>query len=278
MRCAMKNWIASILALVCLSACQTMQSTSPGAVGIVREQQIMGAHDSASRKMNSDSALAYGETLKAASKKNELNADPAMTERVRQISNRLIEQVGVFRPDARSWKWEVNVLVNPELNAWCMPGGKIAVFSGLITKLQLTDDELAAVIGHEISHALREHALEREPRVMMAQVGSTLAGVAAARYGYNLPPELTQTVSMAALVLPNSRIQESEADRMGLELAARAGYNPRAAITLWEKMGRSAGGAPPKFLSSHPPSDERARELEATIPLVQPLYEAAKKD
>lgn len=268
---------AALLLAFLMTACETIQTTQPGVVGVTRTQTIMGNHDQSSREMNAESALAYVSTIKDAQKKNELNPDRTQTERVRRIANRLIPQVGVFRPDARSWAWEVNVIESKDINAWCMPGGKIAVFTGLIEKLQLSDDELAAVIGHEMSHALREHALERKPRVMAAQVGSIGLLLGGAALGVDVPPELAQSASMAALMLPNSREQESEADRMGLELAARAGFDPRAAVTLWQKMGQAGGSAPPKILSSHPPSAERQADLRATSQVVMPLYNAAKR-
>src|SRR5690606_33937685 len=163
-------------------------------------------------------------------KKNALNRDAAQVARVRRIADRLIAQTPVFRPDARSWKWEVNVLSSSEVNAWCMPGGKIAVYTGLIDKVKPTDDELAAVIGHEISHALREHARERASEQMVAgsliSVGSALFGLG------DLGQQGAQYAYMGLVGLPNSRSHETEADRMGVELAARAGYDPRAAVTL----------------------------------------------
>ncbi|GAA5161335.1 M48 family metallopeptidase [Viridibacterium curvum] len=258
------------------TACQTVQTTQPGVVGVTRQQRIMGSLENESQQMNKESALAYTTTLQSAAKKGELNPDKAQTERVRAIANKLIPHVVVFRPEAKNWAWEVNVLASKDVNAWCMPGGKIAVFTGLIETLRVTDDELAAVMGHEISHALREHALERQPRVMAAQVGGVLLSVGSAALGFELPPELAQSASMAAIALPNSREQESEADRMGLELAARAGYDPSGAVTLWQKMAKLGGNAPPKILSSHPPSEERQADLKATVPLVMPLYEKAR--
>lgn len=278
LRCTrVRNLLFTLSVALLVTACQTIQTTQPGVVGVTRTQSIMGNHDESSREMNQESALAYTSTIKDAQKKNQLNPDKAQTERVRAIANRLIPQVGVFRPDARNWAWEVNVIQSKEINAWCMPGGKIAVFTGLIDQLKLTDDELAAVIGHEISHALREHALERKPRVLAAQVGSIGLVLGGAVMGIDVPPDLANSASMAALALPNSREQESEADRMGLELAARAGYDPRAAVTLWQKMGQAGGGEPPKILSSHPPSAERQAELRNVSQVVMPLYEDAKK-
>jgi predicted Zn-dependent protease len=230
-----------------------------------------------SRSVDTMSAQAYTETLSEAKKKNTLNADKAMLNRVTKISNRLIAQVGVFRPDAAQWKWEVNVEKNDQLNAYCMPGGKIMVLSGLIEKINATDDELAAVIGHEIAHALREHGRERMSQAYVQQfglqalasmVGGSLGSIAAQGAGFG---------SKLFFSLPNGREQEREADKMGLELAARAGYNPDAAVTLWQKMSAQSKDAPPEFLSTHPASENRIADLKALAPKVRPLYEAAKK-
>ncbi len=223
------------------------------------------------------SAQAYAKTLGEAKQKNTLNADPAMLERVRGISNKLISQVGVFRPDAAKWAWEVNVEKNDQLNAYCMPGGKIMVLSGMVDKLKATDDELGAVIGHEIAHALREHGRERMSKSFVQQFG--LQALAAFVTKGAAGGAINQAAGMGSqlfFALPNGREQEREADKMGLELAARAGYNPDAAVTLWQKMEAMNKGAPPEFFSTHPASANRIADLKALAPKVRPLYEAAK--
>jgi predicted Zn-dependent protease len=177
----------------------------------------------------------------------------------------------VFRPDAPQWQWEVNVQATDDVNAYCMPGGKIMVYTGLIEKLQATDAELAAVIGHEIAHALREHSRERISRAYAEQLA--LAGVAIATGA----SETTMQVSAVTFQLPHSREQEAEADRIGLELMARAGYDPNAAVTLWQKMSKLSSGGPPEFLSTHPSGESRIRELEALAPKVLPLYQASAR-
>jgi len=200
-----------------------------------------------------------------------------MLKRVRNISNRLIAQVNVFRPDAKAWQWEVNVEKSDQLNAYCMPGGKIMVLSGIITKLDLSDDELAAIIGHEIAHALREHGRERMSQAYVQQFGlRALASLASGTLG-SLAMQGASMGSQLFFALPNGREQERESDRMGLELAARAGYNPNAAVTLWQKMSAQSKNAPPEFFSTHPSSQNRIADLKALAPEMMPLYEAAKK-
>jgi predicted Zn-dependent protease len=156
-----------------------------------------------------------------------------------------------------------------------MPGGKMAVYSGLIEKLQATDDELAAVMGHEISHALREHSREAISRQMATQ---TAVGIAGALFGIgDLGQGLGNMVADVTLNLPNSRTNEQEADRIGVELAARAGYNPEAAISLWQKMAKlNSAGAPPKWLSTHPSNEDRIKDIQVYAQKVMPLYTAAK--
>lgn len=261
---------ALLLSLCMLAACQAVKTTEGGAVGVDRSQQMLAS----AQELDSAANQQYASLLATARRNNMLNPDPAQAERVRRISQRVIDQVGAFRADARTWDWQVNVLRSAEVNAWCMPGGKIAVYTGLIEKLKVTDDELAAIIGHEIAHALREHARERASEQMVANsvisVGSALLGVGSlgqqgAKYAY-----------MGVLGLPNSRSHETEADRIGVELAARAGFDPRAAVTLWQKMARESSSETPKFLSTHPPRADRIADLENYSQRVLPLYERAR--
>ncbi|MDD2833984.1 MAG: M48 family metallopeptidase [Methylotenera sp.] len=257
-----------------LVACAT---TTQDSVSGVKRTQLLLLPASTVTDM---STQAYTQTLKEAEKKNTLNADKTQVERVRSISSRLIAQVGVFRPDATQWKWEVNVEKNNELNAYCMPGGKIMVYSGLIEKLNATDDELAAVIGHEIAHALREHGRERMSQAYLQQfglqaLGAILSKGTSAAVG-NASMQAAGLGSQLFFALPNGREQERESDKIGLELAARAGYNPDAAVTLWQKMESQGSAKPPEFLSTHPASENRIAELKALAPKVRPLYEAAK--
>lgn len=227
-----------------------------------------------SADMDRSAAQAYGKVISAAREKNELNSDPAKLERVRRIAGRLIPSTAAFRADAPAWSWEVNVITSQEVNAWCMPGGKIAVYTGLLTQLNPTDEELAAVMGHEIAHALREHGRERASEQLAEELGVRVLG-AALGLG-DVGAQLTQTVLDVTLSLPHSRTQEAEADRIGVELAARSGYDPRAAVTLWDKMGKLGGSKPPEWLSTHPSDQARTRDLQNYSARVFPLYEAAR--
>jgi predicted Zn-dependent protease len=260
--------------LVALAACTS--TTEQGAVGVERSQLMFVS----SADLNKAAAAQYQEVIQSESPKGNINRDPQQAERVRNIAKRLIPQTAVFRKDAVEWKWEVNVITSPEVNAWCMPGGKIAVYTGIIEKLHITDDELAAVMGHEISHALREHSRERASQQMAAGVGSSLAGVVADIFlpgSGQLATAGAGAGAQVGVLLPYSRVHETEADRMGVELAARAGYDPRAAVALWQKMAKlSSGGAPPKLLSTHPSHEDRIKDLTEFSQKVMPLYEQAR--
>lgn len=273
MKSLSKKLIVTLVAAASLGLNSCATTTKDSVAGVNRSQFMLLPAASIDKM----SSQAYAQTLGEAKKKNTLNADPAMLERVRGISNKLIAQVGVFRPDATKWAWEVNVEKNDQLNAYCMPGGKIMVLSGLVEKINATDDELAAVIGHEIAHALREHGRERMSQAYVQQFG--LQALAAFVTKGAAGGAIVQGAGMGSqlfFALPNGREQERESDRIGLELAARAGFNPDAAVTLWQKMSANNKGAPPEFLSTHPASENRIADLKALAPKVRPLYEAAK--
>jgi predicted Zn-dependent protease len=264
----------SLAAATMLAACTT--TTEEGTVGVQRSQLILVS----SAELEKAAAAQYQQVIQTETPKGNINRDPHQTERVRGIAKRLIPQTAVFRKDALDWKWEVNVITSPEVNAWCMPGGKIAVYTGIIEKVQITDDELAAVMGHEISHALREHGRERASQQVAAGAGASLAGIVADIFLPGSGQLATAGAGAAAQyggLLPYSRIQETEADRMGVELAARAGYDPRAAIVLWQKMAKLSGGsAPPQLLSTHPSNEARIKDLTEFSQKVLPLYEEAR--
>ena len=261
------------LTTLLLGGCAT--TTKSGAVGVERKQFMMLS----SKQVDSLSLQSYNQTIKTASQKNTLNNDPKTVARVKNIADRLIAQTVVFRPDAKSWKWEVNVETSDQVNAYCMPGGKIMVYTGLIEKVKTTDDELAAVIGHEIAHALREHGRERMSLAYAQQGGiALLAAVIGSKKNAATGLALGGATLGTQLFfsLPNSRTQETEADRMGLELSARAGYNPAAAVTLWKKMGEVGGDKPAEFFSTHPSDKTRIADIESLLPTVMQLYEQTK--
>ena len=247
-------------------------TTERGTVGADRKQLLLIS----SQQLEQMAAQSYAKLRTDASKKGTLNTDPVLTQRVRAIAARIAPHTAVFRRDAPGWKWEVNVVNSNELNAFCMPGGKIAFYSGLIKQLNLSDNEIAIVMGHEISHALREHSREQVSQAIAAQ---TTIGVGAALLGLGGgAADLANTAYEALIATKFSRVDESEADRIGLELTARAGYDPRAGITLWQKMMKaSSGGRPPEFLSTHPAETNRIQQIESLLPAVMPLYEAARR-
>lgn len=252
-----------------LAGCKS--TTAAGTVGVERKQTLLLS----SREVNNAAAQSYGQILAQAQSKGLLNRNPQQVARVRAVANRLIPATAAFRQDAPGWQWEVNVITLKDLNAWCMPGGKIAVYTGLLEKLQLTDDELAAVMGHEIAHALREHGRERASEQLAT---AAVIGIAGAVLGASSGTvDLASVVADLTISRPNSRTHEIEADRIGVELAARAGFDPRGAVSVWQKMARASDGEPPQFLSTHPSTENRIRDLEAYAARVEPLYQQARK-
>ena len=221
----------------------------------------------------------YSQMLKEAAEKNALAPDTyPQLQRLRRIAQELIPHSYEWNPRAREWAWEVNLIGSNQINAFCMPGGKIAFYTGILSQLKLTDDEVAMVMGHEIAHALREHARERMGKATatngLATIGSTLASAV-----FGISPNVTDFVAKQGANLLNlkfSRDDETEADLVGMELAARAGYDPRSGVTLWQKMAEANKGAPPQWLSTHPSGSTRIQEIEANLPKVMPLYERTK--
>jgi predicted Zn-dependent protease len=258
------------VALVSSSACTT--TTSAGSVGAKRSQLMLISSD----ELENMAAQSYAKLKAEAAGKGTLNNDVAILNRVRAIAAHIKPQTGVFRNDAPAWNWEVNVIKSNELNAFCMPGGKIMFYSGLITQLHLTDDEIAIVMGHEIAHALREHSREQVSQAMAAQaaisIGTALLGLGEAT------AEISGNVYQSLIATKFSRTDESEADEIGLELSARSGYDPRAGVTLWRKMiAASKGDRPPELLSTHPAEENRVQRIQSLLPTVLPLFEAAKR-
>lgn len=261
--------MAASLSALTLTGCTS--TTNGGAVGVDRQQLLLVS----SEQVLELSAQSYTKSIQDARKKGVLDTNKAQLNRLKNISNRLIGQVGAYRPDAAKWQWEVHTIKSDQLNAFVMPGGKIMFYTGIIDRLNLTDDEIAAIMGHEMSHALREHSRERLSREYATQTG---IGVAASVFG--LTQDQAQLANLAGdfgLSRPHSRTQESEADQIGLELMARAGYNPQAAISLWQKMQRASQGEPPQFLSTHPTSGNRIAQMQALMPKVMPLYQQSRR-
>ncbi|HEX2542850.1 MAG TPA: M48 family metallopeptidase [Caldimonas sp.] len=252
--------------LALLAGCAS--STAPGTVGVGRPQLLTVAPTEVSAQASSG----YRRLSSAAGSGGRLNSDGALTTRVRTIARRLIAEVGVFRPDALGWRWEVNVFDSPQVNAFCVPGGKIGVFTGLVHRLDLSDDELAAVLGHEIAHALREHT--REQMSQRSLSNSIVELIAHSGLPYAAPAAILASLGSTHLVrMPFSHQMELEADLMGIELMARAGYDPRRAPGLWRKLQReeeTAGAT--EFLRTHPTHDRRISEIERVTPRVMTVY------
>lgn len=247
-----------------MTACASVSSTKPGVVGVDRSQYLTFPADQFERSMDD----AYALLKKDAEANQDWNQNEALVQRVRAIAQRLTPHTEIFRSDAPGWEWEVNVIRSQQMNAFCFARGKIVFFSGLIQNLRLSDDEIAAIMGHEIAHVLREHGRERaseqsRTKVLTGLIGAVVGGDEA---------ELADLSDLFYL-LPNSREQETEADRMGLELAARAGYDPKAAIAVWRKFRHVTGsGQPMQFGSTHPSHESRLKDLQTYSEKVAAWY------
>jgi predicted Zn-dependent protease len=253
------------LALIALlTACGSTPVTGRKQLNLVSENQAIAA-----------SSQAYEEVLKK--ERGKIDTDAALDKRIDQITGRLVAQAIKYRPETADWKWQVVVIDEPKtLNAWAMAGGKMAIYTGIIDKLHLTDDEIAQIMGHEIGHALAKHSAERMSMAVAQQLGLQIAAQVLGA-GHTSTQFALQGAAIATTVgvqLPNSRKQESEADRIGIELAARAGYNPNAAVTLWQKMIQATGQAGKSdWLSTHPAGEKRVEALAALVPQMMPYYE-----
>jgi Zn-dependent protease with chaperone function len=230
-------------------------------------------------QVNAAAAQQYSGLLAQAQEKGALvPANDPQVKRLRAIAQKLIPQTARWNPAAKTWKWEVNLLNSPQINAFCMPGGRVAFFTGILDKLNLSDDEIAAVMGHEMAHALREHGRERMAKAGATSIVSQLGGAALSSW-LGIDPRLTGGVTDAAgqlLVLKFSRGEEKEADLVGLDIAARAGFDPRAGVGLWQKMAALDKRAPVTFLSTHPSGRDRIIDIEANLELLLPLYARTK--
>jgi predicted Zn-dependent protease len=258
--------IASLAMVLALAACQTNPITG-------RKQLMLVSEDSAIAA----SKEAYVAMLQPLEKSGKINNDSAETARIERITGLLVAQAIKFRPETESWEWSIKVIDEPKtVNAWAMAGGKMAIYTGLIDQLKATDDELAQVLGHEIAHALAKHTAERMSRAMAMEAGmGVLAATTQGSEHGGLALTGAQLAAVVALELPNSRGAETEADRIGMELAAKAGFHPQAAVTLWDKMGKVGGGDGSSrfdFLSTHPAPAKRMETLAELVPQMMPFY------
>jgi predicted Zn-dependent protease len=265
-----------------IAACAIMASASAGfyvqAQG--REGVEVGSNSKMSKlvpasQVEQAAQQQYGELLAQARAQGALAPDnhPQVV-RLRAIAQKIIPFAAPWNARANNWKWEVNLIGSQEINAFCMPGGKIAFYTGILEQLKLTDDEVAMIMGHEVAHALREHARERMAKNVATRAGaSILSGL----LGLGGTGDALVNMGGQLLTMRFGREDESEADLVGMELAARAGYNPQAGVSLWEKMGAASKGAPPQFLSTHPSGKTRIKDIQANLPRVMPLYERARK-
>jgi predicted Zn-dependent protease len=258
---------------VVLALCVATPAGAQDSEGVKISRPAWSRKFVSAEKLEQQAGLQYQQMTRQAFQKRALaeETDPQLV-RLRKIFRDLLPGAAKFNEASKSWRWEVNLLRSNQINAFCMPGGKIAFFSGILDKLQLTDDEVAMVMGHEIGHALYEHARARAVKSTAAVtvtrvVGGLLFGDAGDVIG-------AQAGNIIALKF--SRNDELQADLIGMELAARAGYDPRSGVTLWQKMAKASGGAPPQWLSTHPAGQTRINTIQQHLPEVMGLYERAK--
>lgn len=231
------------------------------------------------QQMDQQSKLQYTQLLQEAKQKEALVPDNhPQVKRLRAIAARIVPFAQRWNPAAANWDWQVNLLNSDQVNAFCMPGGRIAFFSGILTKLNLSDDEVAMVMGHEIAHALREHARKRAVQSTAVSIASKLGGAALSQY-LGVDPRLIDAGANVAgqlTVMKFSRGDETESDLVGIDLAARAGFDPRAGVALWQKMGAVNAQQPMEFLSTHPSGNSRIQDMQKQMPLVLPVYARAR--
>jgi predicted Zn-dependent protease len=263
-------------ALICLAAVAAASAVLPLAGcstnPLTGRSQLMLVSEASAEK---ESASAYQQMMGGLTKKGQIEHGTARVQQVQEITDRLIAQAIKLKPESAKWRWEVQVIEDPKtVNAFCMAGGKMAIYAGMWDQLHASDEEIAQVMGHEISHALAEHTRERMSVAYSTGAATTVAAIALG--AGDTAAQLMQQAAVVAIGLPNSRESEAEADQIGIELAARAGYDPRSAVALWEKMAKLPGGRQPEFLSTHPSPEHRAENLRALGEKVMPYYLAAK--
>ena len=277
---AMGNWFLKNFGVAVLLLGALASPLTWAREGVEVGERSVFADMVSAEQVEQQARLQYQQTLKAAAEQSALGpADNAQVRRLRAIAQKIIPLTSDWNERARQWKWEVNLIGSNQINAFCMPGGKIVFYTGILKTLQLSDDEVAMVMGHEIAHALREHARERMGKSTVTAGAARLGGALLSGW-LGIDPRLTDTVAQQGanlLTLKFGREDESEADLVGMELAARAGFDPRAGVTLWQKMAAANKGAPPQWLSTHPSGNTRIAEIEANLPKVMPLYERARR-
>ena len=248
---------------------------SSDGIEVGRTSRALGLASAA--EVERSATLQYAELIRKAAAQGALGApDHPQVARLRRIGDRLVAQADRFNPRAGEWKWEVNLIGSRQVNAFCMPGGKIAFFTGILEILKLTDDEVAMVMGHEMAHALREHGRERVGKMRLAQVGTVIAAIGGALLGFGDLGGQVASGAAQLTMLKYGRDDETEADLVGLELAARAGFDPRAGVIVWQKMAAAAKGQPPQWLSSHPSHGSRIAEITRNLDRAMPLYAKAR--
>lgn len=270
--------LARRLKLPCLAVLLAVSAaTLP--VAMAREGVEVGGNSAFSKLVPADNleqsaAQEYASMLRKAASENALvsSGDPQVR-RLRAIADKIIPFANDWNPRARNWRWEIHVIRGKSINAFCMPGGKIAFYTGILEQLKLNDAEVAMVMGHEIAHALREHARARMGKNAATGIGASLLGQI---FGFGDVGRTVTHYGAQLLTLQFSRTDESDADLVGMELAARAGYDPRAGVTLWQKMAAVSSGAPPEWLSTHPSGNTRIEDIVRNLPQVMPLYERTR--
>jgi predicted Zn-dependent protease len=272
---ARRRWLGAAAGATLLPAQVLAQAPAPDGVKADVGRESRMTQLVSAEQVEQAALQQYGELKRDAGAQRALGRDDhPQVVRLRAIAQRIIPYAGEWNERARQWRWEVNLIGSKQLNAFCMPGGKIAFYSGILQQLQLSDDEVAMIMGHEMAHALREHARERMGKTMATRLG---AGLISSLLGLGNLGDAALNMGGQLLTLKFGRDDETEADLVGADLAARAGYDPHAAVTLWQKMMKASQGAPPQFLSTHPAGPTRIKDIEKVLPKVDPLYARADK-
>ncbi len=277
-----KNYgVVATLLLLLAQAPSHAQQNAKSAQAVEQEGVNVGKKSRAlalasAEEVEGMAAQQYVQLKKEATAQHALAPDDyAPLQKIRNIAKKIIPNTARFNERAANWNWEVNLIGSKQINAFCMPGGKIAFYTGIITTLKLTDDEIAIVMGHEIAHALREHGRERVGKQRLAQGATMAASVLSALLGYgNLGGQIASGASQLTL-LKYGRDDETEADLVGLDLAARSGFDPRAGVVLWQKMNSISKGQPAQFTSTHPSHANRIKEIQVHLKETLPLFAKA---